>query len=222
MARSAAPDLTAERELMDRFGGPVIGMDEVGRGAIAGPVAVGAVWVDPASAGIPRAELEGVRDSKLLSPARREALYAGLKEGAVGAVGLAEASEVDEHGIICALRLAGMRALEQLPAAAAVLLDGSHDWLSTPGQEDLFAPPVAGPDVPVTVRTKADMTCWSVAAASILAKVERDRLMAELAQRLPGYGFERHKGYGTAEHTAALRERGLTGAHRRSWAIGGA
>lgn len=206
--------LETERELLAQFGGPIVGMDEVGRGAIAGPVMVGAVLISADSA-----LLAGVRDSKLLSAARREDLHAQLLSFVTGAVGAAEASEVDEHGIIGALRLAGMRALAQLPPVQAVLLDGSHDWLSTPAQLDLLAPVIEGPEIPVRTQVKADMTCWSVAAASILAKVRRDAAMVELAGQFPGYGFEKHKGYGTAAHLQAVKQAGLISAHRRSWAI---
>ncbi len=199
---------------MRSFGGPLISLDEVGRGAIAGPVAVGAVWVDEAT--LP---LEGVRDSKLLSPARRESLAGALREQLVCAVGSAEAREVDEHGIVTALRLAGMRALEQLPEPAGILLDGSHDWLSSPHQGDLLSAAVEGPGAVVKTLVKADMACWGVAAASILAKVWRDEKMRQLAVQDPRYGFEQHKGYGTAAHSQAIRAHGLTPAHRRSWAI---
>ncbi|NLG63399.1 MAG: ribonuclease HII, partial [Candidatus Cloacimonetes bacterium] len=151
--------------------GLVIGMDEVGRGAVAGPVAVGAVAVDPTVVLVP----DGLRDSKLLTERRREALYPVVTVwGTAHGVGLASSREVDELGIVRALGLAGARALLQLHeagvaiAASLVLLDGSHDWL-TPA---LRHPPG------VRTRVKADRDCASVAGASVLAKVHRDRIMA--------------------------------------------
>jgi ribonuclease HII len=212
------PEPTLERELamVERLGGGIISLDEVGRGAIAGPVVVGAVWIDETVVPLP-----GVKDSKLLSPARRESLHDLLVGHVRGAVGVAGALEVDEHSIIGALRLAGMRALAQLPEPAGILLDGSHDWLTTPAQADLLTPVIEGPRAPVTVAVKADMTSWGVAAASILAKVWRDEHMRALAVRDPRYGFDQHKGYGTGPHTLAIQTHGLSDAHRRSWAIGG-
>ncbi|GAA1347926.1 ribonuclease HII [Falsarthrobacter nasiphocae] len=219
------PDLAYERELL-AAGGALVAMDEVGRGAIAGPVAVGAVFLSAEAAASDPVPVSGVRDSKLLSPSRREALAALIEDcgagplGIIGAVGFAEPGEVDTVGIVGALRLAGLRALEGLPESDRILLDGSHDWLSAPAAPDLFsAADDDAPLPPVTMRVKADLTCWSVAAASILAKVRRDAVMTELALAWPGYGFERNKGYGTAEHTAGLAELGLTPAHRASWAI---
>ncbi len=203
------PTLDVERALVPA-GRVVIGMDEVGRGAIAGPVAVGAVAVDPWAVEVP----EGVRDSKLLSERRREALYPTVREwGLARAVGFASAIEVDEVGIIRALGLAGARALVGLHEAgigileSRVLLDGSHDWLSPA----LRARPA------VTVRVKADRDCGAVAAASVLAKVERDRLMVAADAERPGYGWAGNKGYGAAAHFEAIARLGASPLHRMSW-----
>lgn len=188
-------------------GGLVIGMDEVGRGAVAGPVAVGVVALDPAAVDVP----DGLRDSKLLTERRREALYPIVTTwGTARGVGLASSREVDELGIVGALGLAGARALVQLHeagvgiAASVVLLDGAHDWL-TPALR--HAPMVR-------TRVKADRDCASVAGASVLAKVHRDRLMATSDIEHPGYGWARNKGYGAPEHLAAVRADGPSPLHR--------
>lgn len=206
------PTLEVELELIAgvALGGLVIGVDEVGRGAVAGPVAVGAVALDPRLVAIP----DGLRDSKLLTEPRREALHPVVSVwGTARAVGLASSEEVDAVGIIAALGLAGARALVALGeagiavGASAVLLDGSHDWL-TPA---LPAAPA------VRTRVKADRDCASVAGASVLAKVHRDRLMATSDIDHPGYGWARNKGYGAPEHLAAIRAVGPSPLHRRSF-----
>ena len=188
----------------------VIGCDEVGRGAIAGPVAVGLCVVDSGLGAHP----QGLRDSKLLSEKRREEL-APLAAGwaLYSAVGLASSDEVDRFGIVAALGIAGRRALVTLHEAGArvresvVLLDGSHDWLS----------PALTRPLPVQTRVKADRDCVSVAAASVVAKVHRDRLMIDADAVHPGYGWSGNKGYGSAAHFAAIAELGATDFHRRTW-----
>lgn len=203
-------------------------MDEVGRGALAGPVSVGVVVVDAGMRSAP----SGVRDSKLLSPAAREVLAPRLRRWAAGhAVGHAEPEEIDRYGIIAALRLAGRRALVQLPdPPACVLLDGAHDWLSEPDASPrLFEldppgrPPAPSPglsaDPVVMTLVKADLRCAAVAAASILAKVERDAIMVSRAEWFPGYGWQDNKGYSAPEHAAALRRLGPCPQHRRSWSL---
>jgi ribonuclease HII len=217
--RAAAPTLRVEKRLL-REGHTLVGAcDEVGRGALGGPVTVGIVLVD---AGVQR-PLSGVRDSKLLTPQARVALVPRIRRWVVGhAVGHASAEEIDEHGIIAALRMAGTRALAALPAQPdVVLLDGNHDWLSRPRQPTLFdGTPLAEVPPPV-VRTmiKADLRCSSVAAASVLAKTERDTIMVRLAASHPGYGWEINKGYSTAAHTQALRRLGPCVHHRQSWRL---
>ena len=168
----ASPTLDFETQLHHGGARFVIGCDEVGRGAIAGPVAVGLCVVDVSVGAMP----EGLRDSKLLSEKRREALAPLAASWALfSAVGLATAREVDEVGIIAALGLAGKRALVSLHEAGAalrdsvILLDGSHDWLTPALQSPLR----------LTTRMKADRDCASVAAASVVAKVHRDRLMID-------------------------------------------
>jgi ribonuclease HII len=221
-------------------------MDEVGRGALAGPVTVGVVAVNASVRTAP----SGLRDSKLLTPAAREALAPRLRRWAVShAVGHAEPDEIDRFGIICALRLAGRRALTSLPRMpTCVLLDGSHDWLTPPAgpgapakdsarslvTEPLFdldasqvVPVEPSPTEPltdqpeVTTLVKADLRCAAVAAASVLAKVERDAIMVARSADFPGYRWCDNKGYSTREHLAALAEIGACEQHRRSWSLPG-
>lgn len=197
----------------------IAGMDEVGRGALAGPVSVGVVAVEPCAAWP-----EGLADSKDLTPKRRQSIAAALAGfGLARAIGSASNSEVDERGIVGALRLAGWRALGILADAGvevdALLLDGHHDWL-TPPPSDLFDSSVSVPRVP-PVRTivKGDATCVSIAAASVLAKVGRDAVMVEGHHRHPEYGWIRNKGYGTPDHLKALALLGPTPWHRTSWKL---
>ena len=217
------PDLRLERALLRGGARIVVGMDEVGRGALAGPVSVGAVAVDLGTRTCP----QGVADSKLLTPAARQRLLPALgRWGVARAVGHADAGEIDAVGIIGALRLAGRRAIAALAVPVdLVLLDGSHDWLSQPVQGSLFDEPGADPGLQVAppyavrMRVKADRTCASVAAASVLAKCERDALMVALSGGFPAYGWHENKGYGSAEHVEALRLLGPCPLHRRSWRL---
>lgn len=223
---SKAPSLRYEKELLRSTGARwLASIDEVGRGALGGPVTVGVVLVDLGTKPAPT----GVRDSKLLSPAARVALVPRLQTWAPAwAVAHASAEEIDAVGILRALRLAGERAFAALPVRPDhVLLDGSYDWVSRPApalfdedgavsDADTWEPPP-----PVTVRVKADMTCSSVAAASVLAKTTRDAIMVGLAVEHPAYGFEVHKGYASPEHREALERVGPCVQHRRSWAIPG-
>jgi ribonuclease HII len=200
--RSSAPSLRVERRLLREGHRFVAGMDEVGRGALAGPVTVGVVVIDAGTRSAPA----GVRDSKLLTPAAREALAPALRRwGVARAVGHAEPGEIDAFGIIAALRLAGGRALSALPVRPdCVLLAGSHNWLTgrprsvsaeeeaePPWQEEsLFdwevpVPVVATSEPVVRTLVKADRRCAAVAAASVLAKVERDAIMVERSSTYP-------------------------------------
>ncbi|WP_288023972.1 ribonuclease HII [Arthrobacter sp.] len=222
------PTLEWERELAAQGYTLVAGCDEVGRGALAGPVSVGVVVIDAATA----AELPGVKDSKLLRGPVRQALVPAIQEWAQAyAVGHASAAEIDAVGLMSALRLAGTRALAAVAAELLpgyVILDGNHDWLSVPVQPEILfagpavepaAGPAIGPAMTVRTRIKADMTCLSVAAASVLAKVERDAMMVELAQQFPQFGWDGNKGYATAGHRAAIAGHGATDFHRRTWRL---
>ena len=224
--RSVAPSLREERKLL-RAGGHrwLAGMDEVGRGALAGPVTIGVVVISADTRSAP----SGVRDSKLLTPSAREALVPRIRRWAPAfAVGHAQPEEIDRIGIIAALRLAAWRALDQLPMRPdCVLLDGNHDYVTHKpplAGETLFdlpgCPPEPSPQAVVT-RIKADMRCAAVAAASVLAKVERDGIMVRRAADHPEYGWELNKGYSAPEHIAALREHGPCVQHRRSWCLPG-
>lgn len=206
----ADPTLSVERSLLKSGARFVIGCDEVGRGAIAGPVVVAFSAVEVGVRGIP----QGLRDSKLLSEKRREELApVAASWTRHTAIGAASAEEVDRLGIIAALGLAGKRALIELHEAdiaiheSIVLLDGKHDWL-TPA---LTKPPR------VQTRVKADRDCASVAAASVVAKVHRDRIMIEADSVHPGYGWPGNKGYGSADHYAAIATLGPSAMHRHTW-----
>lgn len=207
------PRLTLERSLLKEYG-LVIALDEVGRGALAGPVAVGAAVMD--AAGARRRVPEGLRDSKLV-PEKRRADVAARATAWVqaSAVGWASAAEVDEVGIIRALGFAASRAIEAVVAQGAglaealVLLDGNHDYVS----------PVYPQPLAVRSVVKGDRDCASVSAASVIAKVARDAHMTELHDGHPAYQWDRNKGYASPEHRSAIRERGLSPFHRSSWAI---
>ncbi|MBD1271072.1 ribonuclease HII [Aeromicrobium tamlense] len=217
---SPAPSLRHERRLLREGRTALACSDEVGRGALSGPVTIGMVVVTEQTRTAP----QGVRDSKLLTPAAREALVPKIRRWApVHGVGHATPTEIDEYGIIAAMRLAGHRALAQLAVRPdAVLLDGNHDYLSIPEQAALFGPPGLADEVPpVTTMIKADMRCAAVAAASILAKTARDAIMVQLATEHPEYGWELNKGYSAPEHIAALAQHGPTLHHRRSWSLPG-
>ena len=211
------PDFALEIALRARHGGDgvrVIGLDEAGRGPWAGPVVAGAAWLDPARC--PAELLRGLDDSKRLSPARRAALFEMLEDStARGAaalgLGAAGVAEIDDANILQASLRAMTRAAADLAAGlaardgrapAAALVDGNRL-----------------PDLPCPAQAVVggDGLSLSIAAASILAKVTRDRAMAALARDHPGYGWERNRGYGTAEHRAALARLGVTPQHRRSF-----
>ena len=217
------PTLRVERSLAREGHLLVAGMDEVGRGALAGPVSVGVVVVTATTPSAPT----GVRDSKLLAPPVRERLAPRVRRWAhAHGVGHAGPEEIDAYGILSALRLAALRALDRCGLTPdVVILDGKHDWLTgvtTPAALFEMQPEPVWPDVvvpPVRTRVKADMTCSSVAAASILAKVERDARMVELDADHPHYGWAVNKGYAAPEHRAALLRHGPCGWHRRSWRL---
>jgi ribonuclease HII len=198
------PRLDHERTFLAQGYRLVAGLDEAGRGAWAGPVYAAAV-VLPLDLPDLSEVLVGVADSKQLSPQRREALLPTIYEVALGVgVGWATAAEIDGWGIVGATCRAMERAILDLsPAPEALLLD------------HIRLPKVS---LPQQSLPKADQICLSVAAASIVAKVTRDRFMVALNERLPGYAFARHKGYGTVEHRTALARLGPSPVHRVSWA----
>ena len=209
--------LDSERRIFERGNRFVIGIDEVGRGAIAGPVAVGVSLIDKTNPAL-EAWPEKLQDSKLMTPKSRSEIASPLMEWVSSyAVGFSTNKEIDELGISEALRLAAVSALDELfkdaktrktiaEDGAVILLDGSQNWLGKVSY---------GLDVQVQV--KADTNCVSVAAAAVLAKVSRDSLMQELDTQNPGYGLAGHKGYASAAHIAALRALGPTDIHRVTW-----
>ncbi len=197
------PGLQFEAELWRLGVLRVAGLDEAGRGAWAGPVSAGAVIL-PADERV-LARLEGVRDSKQMTPKARAEWARMIPEVALAwGVGLASQQEIDSLGIVPATRLAMLRALEACAARPQHLL---IDALRLPGL-----------DTPQTALIKGDARCMSIAAASVLAKTARDGLMVELDGEYPGYGFARHKGYGTSQHQEALRQLGACVLHRQSFA----
>ena len=218
---SKKPSLRVERALQRSGHRLLAGMDEVGRGALAGPVSVGVVVIDETVRSAPI----GVKDSKLLTEKARTVLVPRIQRWAVAhAVGHASADEIDEVGIMAALRLAGLRALDALGVVPDLVIhDGNHDWLTAPTEVGLFAfADDGGPTTPpVTTMIKADLKCSSVAAASVLAKVERDELMVALSADHPAYGWSLNKGYSAPEHMDALGRLGACELHRRSWRLPG-
>ncbi len=204
MRSSPAPSLDAERAAWSAGARAVAGLDEAGRGALAGPVVAAAV-VLPDDAAKVLTDLAEVRDSKQLDPATRARLLPCITATAVGVgVGAAGPELVDALGIARAGDLAMLRALSALPCAADYLLvDGFHLRLARLPQQPII---------------RGDQLVLSIAAASIVAKVHRDAWMVRLGFEIPGYGFERHKGYGTAAHLRAIRRRGVTAHHRLTWA----
>lgn len=194
---AAGPCLAYERALLFSHGGPVAGIDEAGRGPWAGPVVAAAVILDPDD--VPG----GLDDSKKLNENKREALYGQIVSSAGVGIGIADVERIDETNILQATLWAMEQACLALPEKpAAALVDGNH-----------------APALPCPAQTliRGDGLSSSIAAASIIAKVTRDRIMAELAGAHPAYGWERNKGYGTREHASALDRFGPSGHHRRSF-----
>lgn len=211
--------MAIERQMWGQGHEVVVGVDEVGRGAWAGPLSVG-------MAVLPRdRRVYGVRDSKMLDEAQRERLFLKICNWCVTwAVGHASHLECDELGMSAAQRLAAGRALKALGLVAdVVLIDGGWDFVSPAGPPPgpfagAPAGPPPGPAGVVTRRiVRGDATCLSIATASILAKVTRDRLMRIEAEHFPAYSFESNKGYPSPRHRMALAAWGPSAIHRRSW-----
>jgi len=185
--------------LPEHVAGLLAGVDEAGRGPLAGPVIAAAVILDPDN------PIEGLRDSKKLTEKRREILYAEITGKAIAwATGRADVAEIDRMNILQATLQAMRRAVEQLvPAATHVLVDGNQ------------CPPL---DCPVEAIVKGDDKVAAISAASIIAKVTRDREMIEMDASYPGYGLAGHKGYPSSRHLEALQRLGVTPIHRRTYA----
>lgn len=222
-APRVAPTLEVESRLFDAGADVVIGFDEVGRGALAGPVMVGAT-------AIRRHHIEkfpeGLADSKMLTEKRREAMFEPLQQWVdAWAVGAASNKEIDAWGISHALGVAALRALSTVETTLASIHPGSLYGILD-GPNDYISKNVASFDAPtldvvpvMTTQVKADQTCASVSAASVLAKVTRDRIMEELGQQpeYAAYGWVRNKGYGSRQHRMAIEAQGPCDLHRLSW-----
>lgn len=198
------PDLREEVALYTEGYRHIAGLDEAGRGSWAGPVVAGAVILPIGQADLSQ-RLEGVRDSKQLTPRQRERLYGAIRSAALAVgVGIVPPDMIDELGIVPATRQAMDLALVQLDLLPDFLL---IDFLNLPGLS-----------VPQKGITGGDAMSLSIAAASIVAKVARDRWMIQLDAQYPGYGFARHKGYGTRQHRESLARLGPSPVHRLSFA----
>ncbi|WP_237220900.1 ribonuclease HII [Rothia nasimurium] len=237
-AQLVSADFSVESALFARGFSLLAGMDEVGRGPLAGPATVGVAVVTPET----QLEVEGLIDSKALTEKKRLAMVPQIRSWVPTAVGSSSPAEIDSLGITMALRLAGQRALAQVAAQGifpdAVLLDGKHDWL-TPPEATLFADQdpattlyetlvqeawaetgsPAGWFGPVQMEIKGDYRCASIAAASVVAKVDRDAEMDRLHELNPAYEWGKNKGYGSAAHRAAITDRGPSPYHRLSWSL---
>lgn len=190
-------DGSHECQLARRGYGMIAGIDEAGRGCFAGPVVAAAVIFDKDIKLI-----KGINDSKKISPKRREVFCDWLTANFDCGVGIVDAATIDSINILQATRQAMMEAVGALRSQPDFLLVDALK-LNHPAQQEAIV--------------KGDAKIWSIAAASIVAKVTRDRLMAELAEKYPGYGFEKHKGYGTAQHREALEKLGICQLHRKSY-----
>jgi ribonuclease HII len=200
------PDTFFESQLWNSGLLQVAGLDEAGRGALAGPVAVGAVIL-PNDPTVLSRTLAGVRDSKQMTPLERESLAPRIKETALTwSVAFASAAEIDSLGIVHATRLAALRALNRLSLSPQYLLTDFR--LELPQLE-----------LSQTALVKGDALCLSIAAASVLAKTARDALMCELDSHYQGYGLGKHKGYGTQAHRSALKRLGISPVHRKTFQV---
>ena len=207
------PSLAFERELWKGGFCYIAGLDEAGRGALAGPVAVGAVILPndlhllSQSKASQNNNLRGVRDSKQMTPLERESAAVRIKEIALTwGVGFASSEEIDSEGIVRATRLAALRAIQELSMWPEYLLTDFR----------LELPQL---DISQTSIVKGDALCLSIAAASVLAKTARDACMRAMDAQAPGYGLGKHKGYGTLAHRLALRELGYSPVHRRTFVL---
>ncbi|MGD0055103.1 MAG: ribonuclease HII [Acidimicrobiales bacterium] len=209
---------TLEYEAAELAHGPVVGIDEVGRGALAGPLMVGAVVIDRL-----RAAPRGLEDSKVLTAPQREALVPLIESWAVAvAVGVATADEIDEWGLRTALAVATDRALSALDVVPArALIDGPLNLLRAPWTMRFGAAPpsIRWADLPAVNVVRGDQCCATISAAAVVAKVRRDALMRQLHEQSPLYGWRSNKGYGSLEHRRSLARYGPTPWHRRSWAL---
>lgn len=235
------PTLDLEHTLTDRQYDVIVGFDEVGRGSLAGPVMVGACAIRAQDVRDGAKEVpQGVADSKMLTEHRREAIVDELKDwSAAWAVGAASNTEIDEWGISYALGVAALRALAEVErtlgigddgtaviggvktrASVGAILDGPNDYITK--ALNTFEAPVVPVPADVVTKVKGDQHCATVAAAAVIAKVTRDRLMVSIAHSDPQYApyeWEHNKGYGSKVHRAAIAQYGPTALHRISWKL---
>ena len=219
-AKKNRPTLDFENNLFSRGAKLIAGIDEVGRGCLAGPVSVGVAVISSENINPP----ENLADSKLLTHEQREELLPLVKTWVKDfAVGHASNNEIDEIGLTRALRRAGRRALVQLVTKPDhLILDGKHNWLMPEKEtqnmfEQEFDDGPLSVDLKIITQVKADLTCASVAAASIVAKTTRDQMMSELSKEFPNYFWAENKGYAAPEHLEAIKSFGATKYHRVSW-----
>ena len=219
-AKKNRPTLDFENNLFSRGAKLIAGMDEVGRGCLAGPVSVGVAVINIDCVNPP----ENLADSKLLTHEQREELLPLVKSWVIDSfVGHATNQEIDEIGLTRALRRAGRRALAGLTTKPDhLILDGKHNWLMPEKEtqnmfEEEFNDGELSADLKIITQIKADMTCASVAAASIVAKTTRDQLMVKLSEEYPLYLWAENKGYAAPEHLEVIKQNGPTKYHRVSW-----
>lgn len=197
---SIVPTLDFERDLWKKGHARVAGVDEVGLGCLAGPIVAAAILLPQNF--IP---IKGIRDSKKLSELQRNRLYEQIQQQAIAiGFGMASVAEIEKINVLQASYLAMQRAIGRIQPLDHALIDGRTIKVDF--------------GVPITTIIKGDSLSYSIACASIVAKVRRDRLMTRLAGRYPGYGWERNRGYGTAQHLSALRSLGVTPWHRKTYA----
>lgn len=235
--KKTVADLAYEAELFNAGYRLVAGIDEVGRGSLAGPVSVGVAVITPDT----RLQVDGLTDSKALTGSSRQKMVPQIRQWCTSTVGHVSPAEIDTLGMTLSLRLAAQRALAKLTnhriRPDAVLLDGKHDWLSATEPHLLTtldkqhmrydelvqnvwqAAGAAQWYGHVCTVIKGDYQCASIAAASVIAKVERDRIMTELAADNPDYSWEHNKGYGSAAHRTAITQHGPSPLHRLTWAL---
>lgn len=217
MSSKTYPTLLTETRLFERGYRYIIGVDEVGRGAVAGPVAVGVTLLDCNNKDL-SSWPDKLQDSKLMSEKSRSEIFPKLESWLTGfAVDFGSSDEVDNQGITESMRRAFSKAFSTLTKGAdlrkslasegaVILLDGSSNWIADRSS-----------GLEVVMQTKADRDCVSVAAAAVVAKVTRDQLMSSLHENYPEYGFESNKGYASAGHISALRTLGPSPIHRLTW-----
>ncbi len=219
-----SPTLESELKLFQRGAKFVAGMDEVGRGCLAGPVSVGVAVIDINCTLEENSFPKDLADSKLLSEEKREEILPLIKSWVIdSAVGHASANEIDEFGLTRALRRAGRRALLELKIKPDnLILDGKHNWLMpNKASDDLFGEEdndgLLDNNLKIHSQIKADLSCAVVSAASVVAKTTRDQIMKDLSKEFLEYFWADNKGYAAPEHLAAIKQHGPTKYHRVSW-----